>query len=61
MMEFSLITAGFLVFCGVSIAWDYYKPSRFRKGYHNTKRRDGGGYGGGDNYSDSGGGCDGGG
>jgi hypothetical protein len=41
-METALIIVGFIVLCGVGIAWDYYKPSRFRTGYHNVKKNSGG-------------------
>mgnify|MGYP007055198959 CR=1 FL=1 len=43
-MEMALIILGFIVFCGAGIAWDYYKPSRFRTGYHNVKKNNDGGY-----------------
>ncbi|KEJ88882.1 hypothetical protein [Sulfitobacter donghicola] len=54
-MEVALAIIGFVIFCGVGIAWDYYKPSRFRRGYHNTKSGGGTGY-----FGDSDGGSDGG-
>jgi hypothetical protein len=41
-METALIIVGFIVLCGVGIAWDYYKPSRFRTGYHNVRKNSGG-------------------
>lgn len=34
-MEIALAVLGFIVFCGLGIAWDFYKPTRFRRGYHN--------------------------
>jgi hypothetical protein len=53
-MEMALIILAFIVFCGAGIAWDYYKPSRFRTGYHNVRKNNGGDVGGTD--SDCGGG-----
>lgn len=52
-MELALIILAFIVFCGMGIAWDYFKPSRFRTGYHNVRKNVGGYLGG----NDSDGGC----
>lgn len=38
-MEVAFAVIGFFVFCGAGIAWDYYKPSRFRTGYHNVSAK----------------------
>ncbi|MBB3993152.1 hypothetical protein GGR95_000780 [Sulfitobacter undariae] len=69
-METALIIIGFIVLCIIGIAWDYYKPARFRSSYRNVKTRGeiGGGTGGsggsdwsGDNWGGDCGGGDGGG
>jgi len=38
-METALVIIGFIVLCIIGIAWDYYKPARFRTGYRNVKIR----------------------
>ena len=38
-METALIILGFVVFCGAGIAWDYYKPTRFRTTYRSVTNR----------------------
>lgn len=38
MMETVAIILGVIVLGMIGIAWDYYKPSRFRTGYHNVRK-----------------------
>lgn len=49
---------GFIVVCGLGIAWDYYKPARFRGGYHKvgSTKNNGGGFSGSSSSSSDGGG-----
>ncbi|MEH6831991.1 hypothetical protein [Sulfitobacter sp.] len=53
-----LLVIGFIVVCAAGMVWDYYKPARFRTGYHNVSTgRNSGGVA--DTSTDGdGGGCD---
>lgn len=40
-METALLIVGFIVACCIGIAWDYYKPARFRTSYRNVDKKHG--------------------
>jgi hypothetical protein len=44
-METVAIMLGVIVLGVIGIAWDYYKPSRFRTGYHTVRKNSADGLG----------------
>ncbi|MEQ6201791.1 hypothetical protein ABMC88_01935 [Sulfitobacter sp. HNIBRBA2951] len=55
-----LAIIAFIIACIAGMLWDYYKPARFRSGYHTITKPKGGSAGASstDGSADGGGGCD---
>ncbi len=53
MMEIAALILGVIVLGALGMIWDYYKPSRFRTGYHNVRKNNDHIIGGPDGNNDS--------